>query len=516
MSDADQEVRRAAEDYLGSGLEGAWSDALGVAALSEWSAEARWKVEQAGFAPEDPELREVFGWVAGQGKPPDEQAVARLTPRLNPEQRNVLASRLRKTGLGHLVARTDVRVSLEQLMRGHDGDALWAELTLGGSLDPLSDEEIRQLRVPHPWPLERLRVFEAGELVAGDDFLVVPGQAILRLDDLRLIVEFVEGSPLSVEPPYVAPRALPVPPRRVVLQPRWVSLPDVPHLTREYREACRVIDLNDGSILELPMEEPLAGIGAGNRLFVMQDPVVQCWDLTTGELGWSVQARWARELLLEGGLLVVLGREHLEVWEAGTGTFLSSLNRSGKAALLGDTLAVESPPGLRLFGLPDLTELARLVLPGCIGWSWREDGSLLSATSSALQHWSGPGQLEASWHQQRGGKILAFHPTTAALVASDGQRLEYFHPGSEFPDQVVEAPGRPRFSPDGSRLLVGSQLFAVRPELELSRGCPADLVRAAASPNRSARLVEALLRFRLRHEVLLGGWDFPPEAIELE
>lgn len=511
FSDADEEVRQAAEAYLFSGLGGDWPDALGVAALSEWSSETRLKVEQAGFAPADPDLLQVFGWVAGPGTLPDEQALARITPRLTPEQRDVLASRLRKLGLGHLaVARPDVRVSLERLLQGRDGDALWAELTLGGSVDPLRDDELGQLVVPHPFPLERLAAFEAAELVAGDDFLIVPGQAILRLDNLQTIME------LALEAPYAPPRALAISPRRAVLQPHWISLPDIPHLTREFIEPCRVIDLRDGSVLAVPLEGPLAGTGLGDRFFALQNPMVQCWELASGELRWSQEASWARELLTDGRWLVVLGKRHIQVWEAETAELVATLDLGGLAAMAGDVLAVEGPPGLRLFGLPELNELARLALPGCIGWSWRQDGCLLTATSGALQHWRGPDELQASWRQQRSGKLLAFHPLLSALVASDGQRLEYFHPGSEFPDQVVDAPGRPRFSPDGSRLLVGPQVFAVRPELELSRACPADMVRAAASPNRSARLVEALLRFRLRHEVLLDGLElFPPDAIEL-
>ncbi len=520
LSDSDEEVRRAAEGFLFSGLGGDWPDALGTAALSEWSAAARLKVEQAGFAPADPELREVFGWVAGAGEPPDREAVARIIPRLTDEQRSVLAARLRKSGRGHMWSQPSVRSSLERLLEGRDGDALWAELTLGGSTDPLQDEELRQLLVPHPTPLELLASFEAPELVAGEDFLVVPGQAIVALDDLRLVLEFLEGGPLWSAPdapglPYAPPRVLVVG-RRVVLQPRWVSLADIPHLTQEHLEPCRVIDLNDGSVLTLALEEPLVGAGFSDRLFVLQDPMVQCWDLASGELVWSRRARWARTLLAGEGLIVLLGKEHLEVWEADSGELLSSLDLTGRAALQGDVLVVETSPGLRLYGLPQLHERACLALPGCIAWSWRADGSLLTATSTAIQHWSPLGQVEATWRQQRSARLLAFHPSSRALAASDGQRLEFFHPGSEFPDQVLEAPGRPQFTSDGSRLLVGSQVFDVRLELALARACPADLVRAAASPNRSAKLVEALLRFRLRHEVLLGEPEHPLDAIELE
>ncbi len=520
LSDPDQEVSRSAEGFLFSGLGAEWADALGLAALSEWSAEARRKVEQAGFAPADPELREVFGWVAGAGEPPDADAVARITPRLSEEQRSVLASRLRKTGHGHLWSRPDVRTSLERLLEGRDGDALWAELTLGGSTDPLQDEELRQLLVPHPSPLELLGCFETPELVAGEDFLVVPGQAIVALDDLRLVLEFVKESPLWSGPdppglPYAPPRVLVVN-RRVVLQPRWVSLPDIPHLTQEHLEPCRVIDLDTGSTLTLALEDPLVGVGFSDRLFVHQGPMLECWDLTAGELLWSRLVRWARSLLAGEGLVVLLGKEHLEVWKAESGELVSSLDLVGRAALQGDVLVVETTPGLRLFGLPELSERACLTQPGCIAWSFWPDGSLVTATSAAIQHWNPLGQVEASWRQQRSGKLLAFHPTSRALVASDGRRLEFFHPGSELPDQVLEAPGRPQFTSDGSRLLVGSQVLAVRLELALSRACPADLVSAAASPNRSAKLVEALLRFRLRHEVLLGEAEVYPDAIELE
>lgn len=510
LSDPDAEVRRAAEGFLFSGLDPDWADALGTAALSEWSAEARQKVERAGHAPADPVLREVFGWVAGGGVPPDAEAVARVTPRLTETQRSVLAARLRTSGHGHMWSRPDVRTSLGRLLEGRDGDALWAELTLGGSTDPLQDEELRQLLVPHPTPLELLGSFQS-DLVAGEDFLVAPGQAIVALDDLRWILEFEK-----LATPYAPPRVLVVNPRRVVLQPRWVSLADIPHLTKEHLEPCRVIDLNDGSVLTLALEEPLAGAGLSDRLFVLQDPMVQCWSLTSGRALWSHRARWARSLLAGEGLVVLLGKEHLEVWEADSGELISSLDLAGRAALQGDVLVVETSPGLRLFGLPQLHERACLTLPGCIAWSWRADGSLLTATTTAIQHWSPLGQVEASWRQHREGKLLAFHPTSPALAASDGRRLEFFHPGSELPDQVLEAPGRPRFTPDGSRLLIGSQVFDVRLELALSRACPADLMRASLSPNRSARLVEALLRFRLRHEVVLGDPEPSEDAIELE
>ncbi|GMU57971.1 MAG: hypothetical protein AMXMBFR33_71170 [Candidatus Xenobia bacterium] len=525
LSDPDAEVRRAAEGFLFSGLDADWADALGTAALSEWSAEARLQVARAGFGPADPELREVFGWVAGGGEPPDAEAVARVTPRLTETQRSVLAARLRQSGRGHMWSRPDVRTSLERLLEGRDGDALWAELTLGGSTDPLQDEELRQLLVPHPTPLELLGSFQA-DLVAGEDLLVVPGQAIVALDDLRSLLEFEKGSPLwSASPgsgghpsglPYAPPRVLVAGPRRLLLQPRWISLADTPHLTQEHLEPCRVVDLDDGPSPTIPLEEPLVGAVFSNRLFVLQDPMVQCWSLTSGRTLWSHRARWARSLLVGEGLVVLLGKEHLEVWEADSGELLSSLDVAGRAALQGDVLVVETSPGLRLFGLPQLHERACLTLPGCIAWSWRADGSLLTATSTAIQHWSPLGQVEASWRQQRQGKLLAFHPTSRALAASDGRRLEFFHPGSEFPDQVLEAPGRPQFTSDGSRLLIGSQVFAVRLELALSRACPADLMRATASPNRSSKLVEALLRFRLRHEVMLGDPELSDDAIELE
>jgi hypothetical protein len=257
----------------------------------------------------------------------------------------------------------------------------------------------------------------------------------------------------------------------------------------------------------------------GDRAYASFDKAVVAWDLTTGERLWQqvLQREWITTIEPHEDLVLVRWKFGLFVLDARTG------EEAGRYTLdtdqwsferRGEWLCVGHGRKVQRLRFPSLEETSSISMSGLLAWSLRPDGSILTANHSQVTHWNALGEVERSWPQKRSGMKLLFHPRVPALVALGDRFLEWFHPGSEQPDQRVPVhPSRRSASFVHDRLVLtheqGLELYRVQTELRLAEMRPGDLERLESSPALWARFVKAALRYRYRNEVGLGDFEFP-------
>lgn len=528
LTDSDPDVRRSASEFLAPGTAPEWQEALCLASLGEASDESVQLLSQAGFRPGDKLLRKAFEWLADASDPKDGAELSGLLPHLPVPLQNRLLAHLRRTGRGHLVAASfqrpvqdELHAGLE-LMRatGTSPELFWS--VLPHVPDQALEEMFAQLDLnalvcPSPEPLQDPRWLPGcGEVLANDEWLVM-----VRPESFQ-----IEGPCNGTHEPQ---RDLPY------RLPRALLTGDLLVYQRSYRNyqgevrwlPPRVLNLRTGTDDELESygEDELIMTCDRELLYAVYGHALIAWQLQDGKILWQSQLSSLETHSLEAhdGILLERSRHELRTYQ---GVDRKGLYCGGSEPwthqLRGGALAVGAGRKVCRLEFPSLDKGLSVSLPGLQTWALREDGSLLGASFKECVQWKEQGEVQHSWPQRRTGTRLQFHPRVPALVALGERELEWFHPGSELPDQrLALEPGKTglEFRRQGELLALkredGVQLWSVHTELRLTDMRPGDLQRLDSSSALWARFVKAALRYRYRNEVEVGDFEFP-DAIMLD